>query len=56
MGINIRELKPQDLESLRLKKSRKIILRQGQSPGDILTFTRALADLKESYPDYRPQT
>jgi len=35
-----------------VNKKRKIILRQGQSPGDILTFTRALGDLKESYPNY----
>jgi ADP-heptose:LPS heptosyltransferase len=32
--------------------SRKVILRQGQSPGDILTMTRAVADLKATYPDY----
>lgn len=31
---------------------RKIILRQGQSPGDILTMTRAVADLKNTYPEY----
>jgi len=31
---------------------RKIILRQTQSPGDILTFTRAVVDLVKSYPDY----
>lgn len=31
---------------------RKIILRQTQSPGDILTMTRAVADLKETYPDF----
>jgi hypothetical protein len=30
---------------------RKIILRQGQSPGDILTMTRAIGDLKRTYPD-----
>jgi len=35
-----------------VKKKRKIILRQGQSPGDILVFTRAVADLVESYPNY----
>ena len=29
------------------------MLRQGQSPGDILTFTRAVADLKLSYPDWQ---
>ncbi|MCK4307114.1 ADP-heptose--LPS heptosyltransferase [candidate division WOR-3 bacterium] len=34
-------------------KKRKIILRQGQSPGDILTFTRVVGDLKESYPNYQ---
>ena len=31
---------------------RKIILKNGQSPGDILTMTRAIGDLKESYPNY----
>jgi len=35
-----------------VNKERKIILRQGQSPGDVLTFTRAVGDLKESYPKY----
>lgn len=35
-----------------VNEKRKIILRQGQSPGDILTFSRAVADLKESYPNY----
>lgn len=30
---------------------RKVILRQSQSPGDILTMTRAVADLKQSHPD-----
>lgn len=33
--------------------SRKIILRQTQSPGDILTFTRLLADINETYPDWK---
>ena len=32
--------------------SRKIILKQHQSPGDILTMTRAVADLKQNYPDW----
>lgn len=32
---------------------RKVLLRQHQSPGDILTMTRAVADLKMSYPSYR---
>lgn len=32
---------------------RKIILRQGQSPGDVLTMTRAVGDLKRSYPHYQ---
>jgi len=36
-----------------VNETRKIILRQGQSPGDILTFTRAVGDLKESYPNYK---
>jgi ADP-heptose:LPS heptosyltransferase len=31
---------------------RKVILKQTQSPGDILAFTRAVGDLKESYPDW----
>ena len=31
---------------------RKIILRNGQSPGDVLTMTRAVADFANSYPDY----
>lgn len=31
---------------------RKIILRQRQSPGDILTFSNAVGDLKRSYPDW----
>jgi len=31
---------------------RKIILKQKQSPGDILTFTRAVADFKMSYPEW----
>lgn len=31
---------------------RKLILKQAQSPGDILTFTRVIADLKENYPDW----
>jgi ADP-heptose:LPS heptosyltransferase len=31
---------------------RKVILKQAQSPGDILVFTRALADLKDSFPDW----
>ena len=30
----------------------RVILRQPQSPGDVLTFTRAVADLKLSYPDW----
>lgn len=30
---------------------RKIILKQGQSPGDILTFSRPAYDLKRAYPD-----
>lgn len=31
---------------------RRIVLNQRQSPGDILTMTRAVADFKASYPDY----
>lgn len=33
-------------------KKRKIILKQGQSPGDIMVFTRAVGDLKLSYPNW----
>jgi ADP-heptose:LPS heptosyltransferase len=32
--------------------TRSVILHQGQSPGDILTFTNTVADLKESYPNW----
>ena len=32
---------------------RKIILKQGQSPGDVLTASRAVADFKKSYPDWQ---
>ena len=31
---------------------RRVILRNGQCPGDVLTMTRAVADLKLSYPDW----
>lgn len=31
---------------------RKIVLREGQSPGDILTFTNAIGDLKRTYPHW----
>ena len=31
---------------------RKIILRQTQSPGDVLSFTRAVIDFKQSYPKW----
>jgi ADP-heptose:LPS heptosyltransferase len=31
---------------------RKIILRNGQSPGDLLTMSRPIADLKETYPNW----
>jgi len=53
MPIKIEKLDAFQLDFLRKKKSRKIILRQFQSPGDILTMTRALGDLKETYPDYQ---
>ena len=36
-----------------VNKKRKIILRQGQSPGDIVVFTRSVGDLKECYPNYQ---
>lgn len=32
---------------------RKVILTQSQSPGDILVFTRAVADLKKTFPDWQ---
>lgn len=31
---------------------RKIILKQHQSPGDVLCFTRAVAEIKETFPDW----
>ena len=34
------------------KGKRRVIIRQHQSPGDILMMTRALGDLKESYPHW----
>jgi len=36
-----------------MSNPRKIIFRQGQSPGDILTITRALYDFCRAYPDYQ---
>jgi ADP-heptose:LPS heptosyltransferase len=33
-------------------RKRKIILKQHQSPGDILVFTRAVSDIKQTYPDW----
>lgn len=33
-------------------EKRKVILRQGQSPGDVLTMSRAVADLKGTYPEW----
>lgn len=53
MAIEFNKLPKEKQDWLRQKTNRKIILRQGQSPGDILTFTRAVADLKKSYPDYQ---
>ena len=35
------------------EEPRRIVLRQDQSPGDILTFTRAVADLKAAYPHFQ---
>lgn len=32
--------------------SRRVIIKQGQSPGDVLTLTRAVGDLKRAHPDY----
>jgi len=47
-GIDVegQEIRPAD-------EKRKIILHQKQSPGDILTFTRGVVDLKLSYPKYK---
>jgi len=36
-----------------MTKIRKILLVESHSPGDILTMTRALADLKLSYPRWK---
>ena len=35
-----------------VNEKRKIILRNGQSPGDLIIWTRAVADLAMSYPNY----
>ena len=35
----------------RVKKTRKILLRNGQSPGDILMLSAAVRDLKKAYPN-----
>ena len=35
-----------------VNKKRKVILRQGQSPGDLLMMSRAVGDLKDCYPNY----
>jgi ADP-heptose:LPS heptosyltransferase len=44
--------KPINLERRGSTGPRRMVLRQDQSPGDILTFTRALADLKAAYPHF----
>ena len=36
-----------------MAKKRKIILRQTQSPGDVLTFTRSLVDLCQTFPNWQ---
>jgi len=35
-----------------VNRKRKLILKQGQSPGDIVIFTKSVGDLKTSYPNY----
>lgn len=44
--------KPINQENFGSTGERKMVLRQDQSPGDILTFTCALAALKEAYPHF----
>jgi ADP-heptose:LPS heptosyltransferase len=57
MAIQIMEdkLKKVDSEAKidNQKIVRKIVLREGHSPGDILTFTRVVEDLKKSYPHWQ---
>ena len=36
-----------------VNKKRKVLLRNGQSPGDLIVWTRAIGDLKECYPNYQ---
>ena len=35
-----------------INRKRKVILRNGQSPGDLIVWTRAIGDLAMSYPNY----
>jgi ADP-heptose:LPS heptosyltransferase len=44
--------KPINQQAFGSTGNRRMILRQDQSPGDILTFTRSLADLKAAYPHF----
>jgi len=53
MPLDISKMPPSKRQWQVNKGVRKIILRQAQSPGDILSFTRALGDFKESYPKYQ---
>jgi len=46
------EFKEKNIIESKILKKRKIILKQAQSPGDILSFTRGLEDFKLSYPDW----
>ena len=36
-----------------VNRKRKVILRNGQSPGDLIAWTRAIGDLAMSYPNYK---
>ena len=36
-----------------INRERKVILRNGQSPGDLIVWTRAIGDLTKSYPNYK---
>ena len=36
-----------------INRKRKVILRNGQSPGDLIVWTRAVGDLTISYPNYK---
>jgi len=36
-----------------VNRERKVILRNGQSPGDLIVWTNAIGDLAKSYPNYK---